>query len=90
MSDTAITSPVRASIWKRVIASILDFFTIFFAAGFAIASITGGTTSAGFQLSGLPALILFAVIVAYFYVGRRHLGGTLWDRIFRVQRPQPR
>ena len=55
MSDSAITSPVRAAIWKRVIASILDFFTIFFAAGYAIASVTGNTTSAGFQLSGLPA-----------------------------------
>ena len=90
MSDTVIASPVRAAIWKRVIASILDFLTIFFAAGYVIASVTGDTTSGGFQLNGLPALILFAVVVAYFYICRRHLGGTLWDRIFRIQRPQPR
>jgi uncharacterized RDD family membrane protein YckC len=90
MSDTTVTTPVRAAIWKRVIASILDFLTIFVVAGYAIAKLTGHTTPKGFNLEGLPALILFAVIVVYFYLGRRRLGGTLWDRIFRIQRPQPR
>lgn len=92
MSDNAITqpSPNRAATWKRVTAAILDFFTIFFVGGYAIGSVTGGTTSEGFSLTGVPALILFAVIVVYFFVGRRLLGGTLWDRIFRISRPQPK
>ena len=79
----------RASMWKRVIASILDFFTILIAGGYAIARMTGGLTDNGFNLTGGPAFALFALIIAYFVVGRRFAGGTLWDRIFRIQRPQP-
>jgi hypothetical protein len=79
----------RAPVWKRVIASILDFFTIFFAGGYLIARLTGGITDGGFNLTGGPAFALFALIIAYFVVGRRFAGGTLWDRIFRIERPQP-
>ena len=85
-----MTEPAkRAPVWKRVIASILDFFTAFFVFGMAIAYVTGQTTSKGFSLTGLPALVLFALVVVYFFVGRRYLGGTLWDRIFGIARPQP-
>jgi hypothetical protein len=83
-------SAQRAPVWKRVIASILDFFTAFFAFGMAIAYATGQTTSGGFNLTGLPALVLFALVVVYFFVGRRYLGGTLWDRILGISRPQPK
>ena len=79
----------RASMWKRVIASILDFFTILFAGGYAIARMTGGLTDNGFNLTGGPAFALFALIIAYFVIGKRFAGGTLWDRIFRIKRPQP-
>jgi hypothetical protein len=79
----------RAATWKRVTASILDFFTAFFLGGYLIGWATGGITAEGFNLTGGPALILFAVIVLYFYLGRRWAGGTLWDRIFRIARPQP-
>ena len=72
-----------------VVAAILDFFTIFMAGGYVIARLTGGTTEDGFNLKGGPAFVLFAVIVIYFFVGRRYAGGTLWDRIFRIARPQP-
>ena len=81
--------PKRAPVWKRVISSILDFFTAFFVFGMAIAYATGDATSTGFKLDGLPALALFALIVVYFFVGRRYLGGTLWDRILGISRPQP-
>jgi hypothetical protein len=84
MAETA----ERAPTWKRVIAAILDFFTVFFVGGFAIAHFTGGMTDNGFNLKGGPAFVLFAVIVVYFVVGRRY-GGTLWDRIFQIKRPQP-
>ena len=93
MSDDVNTSPVpqqRASVTKRVIASILDFFTVFILGGMAIGWATGNIKDGGFDLSGIPAVILFALIVVYFYVGRRHLGGTVWDRIFRIARPQPK
>ena len=79
----------RAPTWKRVIAAILDFLTVFVAGGFLIAHLTGGVTEDGFSLKGGPAFVLFAVIIVYFLVGRRYAGGTLWDRIFRIKRPQP-
>jgi hypothetical protein len=78
-----------AATWKRVLAAILDFFTVFFAGGLLIARLTGSETASGFRLEGGPAFVLFALVVAYFYVGRRHLGGTLWDRILGIGRPQP-
>jgi hypothetical protein len=87
-----MTGPTTAAapVWKRVLAVILDFFTTFFVLGMAIAYVSGDTTSTGFNLNGLPALVLFALMVAYFFVGRRYLGGTLWDRILRIGRPQPK
>jgi hypothetical protein len=85
MPDTIQAAPV----WKRVLAAILDFFTIFFGVGMLIALASGQTTSSGFNLSGWTALLLFALIVAYFVVGRKYVGGTIWDRIFGIRRPQP-
>lgn len=79
----------RAAVWKRVTAAVLDFFTVFFVGGMVIGKITGMTTPEGFSLQGAPALMLFALIGVYFFVGRRYAGGTLWDRIFRIRRPQP-
>ena len=75
--------------WKRVVAAILDFITAFFVIGYVIATVTGGATSGGFNLSGLPAVALFVLVAAYFFIGRRYLGGTLWDRILGIGRPQP-
>jgi uncharacterized RDD family membrane protein YckC len=79
-----------AAFWKRVLAPILDFLTVFIGFGMLIASVTGDTKGAGFSLEGWPAFVLFSLIVAYFFIGRRYAGGTLWDRIFRIGRPQPR
>jgi hypothetical protein len=84
------TTPIqRAAVWKRVTATVLDFFTVFFIGGMVIGQITGMSTPEGFNLQGAPALALFALIGVYFFVGRRYAGGTLWDRIFRIARPQP-
>ncbi|MGD9867962.1 MAG: hypothetical protein AB7U38_08210 [Hyphomicrobiales bacterium] len=68
---------------RKVFAAILDFITIFFVGGYAIGSLTGNTTEKGFELNGWPALLLFALIVAYFVVGSK-TGGTLWQRILRT------
>ncbi len=78
-----------APVWKRGLAATLDFFTAFFLFGWLIGYFTGGITANGFNLTGGPALLLFAVIVAYFFIGRRFAGGTLWDRILGIGRPQP-
>jgi hypothetical protein len=89
-SNVPSPQPARAATWKRVLAAILDFLTVFYLGGLAIGKVTGDASGGSFSLSGVPALVLFALIVVYFYVGRRHLGGTLWDRIFRIVRPQPK
>ncbi|RCW24966.1 hypothetical protein DFR48_105312 [Ciceribacter lividus] len=72
--------------WRIVLAALLDFFTAVFVLGFLVASVTGGRTEGGFQLNGLPAFVLFALIVAYFVVFNRYLGGTIWKRILKAQR----
>jgi hypothetical protein len=78
-------APATPATWRIVLAAILDFVTAFFVFGFVIAWATNILTPGGFILSGLPALLLFAAIVAYFVVGKR-VGGTLWKRILRVVR----
>lgn len=84
-----MTPAQPAPTWKRVFAAILDFFTVFFGGGWLIGKAAGETTPDGFVLTGAPAFALFAVIVIYFIAGRRFLGGTLWDRILGIARPQP-
>ena len=79
-----------APTWKRVVAAILDFIMVFFVGGYLIGAATGGLQPGGFNLEGWPAAFLFAVVIAYFYIGRRMAGGTLWDRFFGIGRPQPR
>lgn len=64
--------------WLRVLAGVLDFVTIFWAGGWVIAKLVGQDTQTGFKLSGFPALVLFAVVVAYFWLLPRYTGSTLW------------
>lgn len=80
----------KASLVKRFFATFLDLLTAFFAFGLAIAHATGMLTPTGFELHGKAALLLFAMIAGYFAIGRLVAGGTLWDRIFRIPRPQSR
>lgn len=80
MSQGSTAAPT----WKRVVAAVLDFIMVFFAGGYAIAAATGGLTGDGFKLEGAPALLLFALIIAYFVLGYRVVGGTLWQRILGV------
>lgn len=69
------------STWRKVFAAILDFLTVLIVGGYAIAYLTGGTTADGFELNGAPAFALFALIVLYFVIGGRYLGGTIWQRL---------
>jgi hypothetical protein len=85
-----MAEPVAAApMWKRIIAPILDWITVFAAGGYLIGAATGSLEPGGFNLQGWPALLLLAVVIAYFYVGRRIAGGTLWDRLLGIGRPQP-
>jgi hypothetical protein len=41
--------------------------------------------SEGFNLTGAPALVLFAVITLYFLSSWKKHGGTIWQRIFNAR-----
>ncbi|HEY5944949.1 MAG TPA: hypothetical protein VIV40_05630 [Kofleriaceae bacterium] len=85
-ADASLTPPSlqRPSTWRIVLAAILDFLTAFIGFGSLIAQITGDLHSNGFHLEGLPALVLFALVVLYFVVGRR-VGGPIWRRVLRAR-----
>jgi hypothetical protein len=86
MSDqTSSPALARPAFWRRGLAGLLDFLTVFFVGGYAIGSLTGETTKDGFNLTGLPALVLFALIVAYFYFGWKVWAGTIWQRILAAR-----
>jgi len=76
---TDIVKP--AATWRKVLAAILDFFTVFFVLGYTIGQLTGNVTNDGFKLEGMPALVMFALIIIYFVAGTKYLGGTIWQRI---------
>jgi hypothetical protein len=77
------TKPVSA--WRKVFAAILDFFMVLIVGGYVIASLTGGVTTGGFELNGAPAFALFALIILYFVLFGRYLGGTIWQRLLGVR-----
>ena len=89
MSDAPKANTVPAgkpvSTWRKVVAAILDFITVFFAGGYVIGYVTGSLTPEGFALEGGSALLLFALIAAYFVVFSKYLGGTLWQRILKAR-----
>ncbi|MCF3593659.1 hypothetical protein LZG00_06575 [Rhodobacteraceae bacterium LMO-12] len=75
-----MTEDTRPATWKVVVAFILDLLTSFILFGYLIAKFTGNTTEGGFELNGLPALVLFAAVIAYMWLMPR-FGGRLWQRI---------
>ena len=71
--------------WRKVLAAILDFLMVFFVGGYVIGRFTGNLVDGGFKLEGAPALVLIAVIVLYFLIFTKLLGGTLWQRVLGVR-----
>jgi hypothetical protein len=85
MSQPAVSQPKPVSTIRKVFAAILDFIFVMAIAGYAIAYMTGNLTEEGFNLKGGPAFILFAIIILYFVVFTRYLGGTVWQRLLGVR-----
>ncbi len=71
--------------FKKIIAAILDLITSFGGFGYLIAKFTGNTTEGGFQLNGMPAIVLFVLVIGYFVAGK-YLGGTIWQRILGTKK----
>ncbi|MDP3958575.1 MAG: RDD family protein [Pseudorhodobacter sp.] len=74
----------RPATWKIVVAAIFDFLLVFLVGGYLIAIMTGDATDGGFELTGAPALLLFALVIAYFVVMNKWLGGTVFKRLFGI------
>lgn len=75
-----------AALWRKVLAAVLDFFFALYIAGHGVGYLTGNLTSDGFKLEGAAAISVFALIVMYFVVFTRFVGGTLWQRLLRTRR----
>ena len=78
-----MTDATKPANWRIILAFILDLLTSFLVLGFVVASATGGMTETGFQLNGLPALLLFALVIAYFWLNRR-FRWRLWWRLLKA------
>jgi len=75
--------------WRIILSAILDFITAFIGFGVLVAAMTGGLTNSGFQVSGLPALLVFALIILYFWLFPKYFGGRIWQRILKAVRKRP-
>lgn len=82
MADT----PQDVASWRIILAFFLDLLTAFFVFGYLVSRVFGGATDTGFQLDGWRALILLALIIAYFVIFGRYLGGRLWQRMLGAVR----
>ena len=71
--------------WRVVLAFFLDLITSFVVFGYIVALITGNTTDEGFALEGGPALLVFALVIAYFVLMPRIAGGRIWQHILRAK-----
>ena len=79
-----MTDATRPADWRIVLAFICDLIGSFFVFGYLIAMVTGDTTTDGFALSGLPALILLGLVIAYM-VAMPRFGGRLFQRLFKAR-----
>ena len=70
--------------WKKVLAFCVDFLGSFIIFGSIIAYFSGDMTSQGFHLEGMPALLLFLLVITYFVVMKKYFGRTLGKKIFGI------
>jgi hypothetical protein len=81
MTQPVESPPKPVATWRKVLAAILDFIFAFGIGGYLIGHLTGNNGEKGFDLNGSPALLLFAIVVLYFFISGRYLGGTLFQRL---------
>lgn len=85
MPQPPASQPKLVSTWRKVFAGILDFVFVLLIGGDAIAYFTGNITESGFDLKGGAAFILSAIIILYFVIFTKYLGGTVWQRLLGVR-----
>lgn len=87
MSNTVQTdTPTPVSTTRKVFAAILDFIFVMVIGGYVIGYMTGNVSDEGFELKGGAAFLLFGIIILYFVIFTRYLGGTVWQRLLGVRK----
>jgi uncharacterized RDD family membrane protein YckC len=69
---------------RRAVAIIIDSILLGII-GWIIAKFTGGTTEAGFEVTGMPALLLFLIALAYYVVMEVQWGGTVGKMVLGLK-----
>jgi uncharacterized RDD family membrane protein YckC len=69
---------------RRAVAIIIDTILLMIV-GYVIALFTGGTTGAGFNLQGAPALLLVLIALAYYVVMEKTSGATIGKRVMGIK-----
>jgi len=69
---------------KIVLVAFLDLILAFVGFGVLIAWATGQLGPNGFNLTGVPALVLLVLVIGYLIVFPRWLGGTIMQRLFGI------
>ena len=90
VQDTQPRPRKSVAVWRKVFAAVIDFSLAFYLAGYVVGYFTGNLADGGFELKGLPALIVFALVAAYFVVFARFLGGTVGQRMLGARSIAPR
>ncbi len=72
---------------KRAAATIVDTIICFFGIGYAVALATGGVNEEGFgfEVTGLPALLVFFLWFAYYVVMEATVGATVGKLILGLR-----
>ena len=77
-------------LWKRVLALLLDLATLWMLVLLPMARLFGTATwdasGVRYQLGGWPGLFGVALCIGYFFVSRKLIGGTPWERVLRMPR----
>ncbi|GEM_PF-2425082 len=84
MTDKTDTTVEDASNIRKAGAFLLDFFTIFFVAGWVIDRVLGNVPAGGLTMGLSTALTSVAFVIFYFVIAK-YFGGTLWQRIIRIK-----
>jgi hypothetical protein len=89
--NVAVWDPPQP-LWKRNLAGVLDFLLAFLGFGYLLFKLGLGRPASppmiGFHLGPGPALLVLALVIAYFVVLGR-TGGTIFQRLFGMKRAKP-
>jgi hypothetical protein len=80
----------RVALWRKALAAALDVFFAFHVAGYVVGLVAGDLQDGAYELDGVPALILFALVAAYFLISTFVFGGTIWQRLIAAPISSPR